>query len=98
MQDAPEVAPGLEFLSELLEESHILTASAEVNDPIVGRLMDVGRAIVTDGDGQGEGVKTLAYATGMGGSEIGGFSPRSVGIHWSVGVMVSDADRKKRDF
>ncbi|KAF8418512.1 RNA polymerase I-specific transcription-initiation factor-domain-containing protein [Tirmania nivea] len=72
MHDIPELAPALDILPDFIEESHIITASTEVNDPTVGRLMDVGSAaLADDGDGQEGAVRTLIYATGQAGSEVG---------------------------
>ena len=72
MHDIPELAPALDILPDFIEESHIITASTEVNDPTVGRLMDVGSATLADGgDGQVGAVRTFIYATGATGSEVG---------------------------
>ncbi|KAF8469012.1 RNA polymerase I-specific transcription initiation factor RRN6-like protein [Kalaharituber pfeilii] len=72
MQDVPEVAPGLDFLPDLIEESQIITANTEINDPSVGKLLAVGSAIRTGSNGDsGETVQTITYATGAVGSEIG---------------------------
>jgi len=69
MHDIPELAPALNILPDLIEESHIITASTEVNDPTMGRQMDVGSAAIVGG--AAGMVKTLAYATGVAGSEVG---------------------------
>lgn len=74
MHDVPELAPALDLVPDIIEESHIITASSEVNDPTVGRLMDVGSATIADhggGGGQDGIVQSLTYATGITGSEIG---------------------------
>ena len=69
MHDIPELAPALDILPDFIEESHIITASTEVNDPTVGRLLDVGSAAIVDDDAGV--VKTLIYATGPAGGEVG---------------------------
>ncbi|RPB28539.1 hypothetical protein L211DRAFT_392570 [Terfezia boudieri ATCC MYA-4762] len=69
MHDIPELAPALDILPDFIEESHIITASTEVNDPSVGRLMDVGSAAIV-GDDAGA-MRTLIYAMGSAGGEVG---------------------------
>jgi len=69
MHDIPELAPALEILPDFIEESHIITASTEVNDPTVGKLMDVGIAAIVGDDAAI--VRTLVYATGPAGGEVG---------------------------
>ncbi|KAF8458886.1 RNA polymerase I-specific transcription-initiation factor-domain-containing protein [Terfezia claveryi] len=89
MHDIPELAPALDILPDFIEESHIITASTEVNDPSVGRLMDVGSAAIV-GDDAGA-VRTLIYAMGPAGGEVG------VGRIIDEGFKFPDGDWKERE-
>ena len=72
VQDAPEMAPAMEWIDNYFEESRLLAANTSFSDPAIGRLLAFGwTADYKHQNQHPEAHKIVAFAGGRTGSDLG---------------------------
>ena len=72
VQDAPEMAPAMEWIDNYFEESRLLAANTSFSDPAIGRLLAFGWTADHKHQNQHpEAHKIVAFAGGRTGSDLG---------------------------